>query len=156
LGHILHKRSSQWQKFYQSTFICFTFEAVKRIIAISLLFIFLFANTELRQFFAMPTLVEHYIEHKQENSTVTFLDYLSQHYSGDIKHNHNNNHGDHEKLPFKTHDFGKIQSSSSFVNHIQFSILRPIVFRGSVFPIYNGGGYFPALQDNIWQPPKIS
>ena len=53
---------------------------MKRITAIFFLVIFATSFTELGQLFKIPSLVQHYYSH-QEKSSVSFFDYLEDHYS---------------------------------------------------------------------------
>jgi hypothetical protein len=50
----------------------------------------------------MPLLVEHFIEHRQENSHLNVWQFLYMHYAmGDV---HDADHAKDVKLPFKSHD----------------------------------------------------
>ncbi|NBU04883.1 MAG: hypothetical protein EBT39_00830 [Sphingobacteriia bacterium] len=128
---------------------------MKKLIAISFLFVFLFANTELHQLLRLPMLIHHFSEHHDQEPDESFADFLNEHYSD--HHNHSDNdHHDHDNLPFKTKDCATAHVSLAFLNHIQFSVLRPTAFYDKISPIYNGAFYSSAVVSNIWQPPKIS
>ena len=67
---------------------------------ISLLFVYLYSTTEFNQLLKLSFLVEHFIEHKEENQSLSFLDFLKMHYLLD-----STKHADKEKdmkLPFKS------------------------------------------------------
>lgn len=71
---------------------------MKKILPISLLFIFASATTEFGQFLKLPILIEHFYSHQQKES-LSLLEFLKEHYSKD--------HEDEDKqmdmqLPFKT------------------------------------------------------
>jgi hypothetical protein len=128
---------------------------LKKLIAISFLFVFLTANTELHQLLKLPVLIHHYLSHHQDEQDKSFLHFLSDHYSSTPEHSDNDHH-EHDNLPFKTNDCATAHVSIAFVNLTPFTISRPIIFQDKVSPIYNGGFYSASVISNIWQPPKIS
>lgn len=128
---------------------------MKKLVAISFLFIFLGANTELHQLLRLPVLLHHFVEHQDQETDKSFADFLKEHYS-DTKGHSDASHHNHDNLPFKTSDCATTLISSAFVNHNPFSISRPNSFQFEVLPIYNGEFYTSAIVSNIWQPPKMS
>ncbi len=52
-------------------------------LAIALITIHLFGNTEASQFLKLPKLISHYFQHRQLDTSVTFIDFLAMHYGGD-------------------------------------------------------------------------
>ena len=56
---------------------------MRMTLMIALIAIHLFGNTELGQLFKLPKLISHYFEHRELNSTVTFIEFLAMHYGGD-------------------------------------------------------------------------
>ena len=75
---------------------------MRRLLVIPLLAIYLFGTTDAYQVFNLPLLVEHYIQHRQDNRTLTFWGFLKIHYVDktvvDADYNQD------MKLPFKTHE----------------------------------------------------
>jgi hypothetical protein len=128
---------------------------LKKLIAISFLFVFLSANTELHQLLKLPVLIHHFFEHHKQEPSESFAEFLSEHYITHLDYSDKDNH-DHDNLPFKTPDCATAHISLAFVNHIQFSVPRPTAFYDKISPIYNGAFYSSAVVSNIWQPPKIS
>ena len=128
---------------------------MKKIIAISFLFVFLCANAELHQLLRLPVLIHHFLDDLNQEPDETFTDFLNEHYSDHQNHSDNDHH-DHDNLPFKTNDCATAHVSLAFVNHNPYSISSPAVFYDKISPIYNGGFYSSAFVSNIWQPPKIS
>ncbi|MEN9523358.1 MAG: hypothetical protein RL065_1735, partial [Bacteroidota bacterium] len=60
------------------------------------------ANTELHQLVKLPLLMEHFVEHKTQNNKLSFLQFLTIHYSGSTQKD-----ADYDKdmkLPFKSQD----------------------------------------------------
>jgi hypothetical protein len=129
------------------------FEALKKLFAISFLFIYLFSTTELSQLLKMPLLVEHFTEHRQENSHLTLWQFLYTHYAkGDVKD------ADDEKdmkLPFKTHD----NCVASFINVYPPSqnvlIIKPVRFIENQHLKTPEQSLQSIFLSNIWQPPRI-
>jgi hypothetical protein len=128
---------------------------LKKTITISLLFVFLLANTELHQILKLSVLIHHFLSHHQDEQNKSFFYFLNDHYNDTPEHSDNGDK-EHDNLPFKTADCATAHISLAFVNHIQFSIPRPTVFHVKISPIYNGAFYSSAVVSNIWQPPKIS
>lgn len=128
---------------------------MKKLIAISFLFVFLSANTELNQLLRFPILIHHFFEHHEQEPDETFADFLNEHYSADQSLS-NDVHHDHDNLPFKTTHCSAAYASVEFVSQIQYSIPKPTILHEKIPPIYNGEYYFSAVVSNIWQPPKIS
>ena len=56
---------------------------MRMTLIIALIAIHLFGNTELGQLFKLPKLISHYFEHRELNSTGTFIEFLVMHYGGD-------------------------------------------------------------------------
>lgn len=48
-----------------------------------LLALHLLGNTEFAQFFRLPTLLKHYQQHCQKDSSLDFLQFIAMHYGGD-------------------------------------------------------------------------
>jgi hypothetical protein len=142
-------------QFAQPTIFYRIFDSLKKIIAISFLFVFLGTNTELHQLLRLPVLIHHFLEHHDQEPDESFADFLNEHYSDQQNHSGANHH-EHDSLPFKTTDFAKTNVSLAFVNPTQFSISRLIIFQEKISPIYNRAFYSSAIVSHIWQPPKIS
>ena len=132
----------------------FTF--VKKWVAIVFLCIYLLSTTEIYQLLKLPTLFEHFQEHKIENLKLTFVQFVYMHYAQDNDHD-----GDADKdakLPFKSH------SCSSFsVNFVPlsghqalfFNVSKEIYEKHTISDFYTFIVTASHLQA-IWQPPQIS
>ncbi len=126
---------------------------MKKLVSILFLSIYLISTTELHQLSKLPLLIEHFGEHKQKNSALTFLDFLNIHYSGETKKD-----ADHEKdmqLPFKSHD----GCATTFIVANVPPTISNIVLKEFSESIIS----FSSLEDccvsssylsSIWQPPK--
>ena len=102
----------------------------------------------------LPELFIHFKKHKEEKPEMTFLEFLSLHYS-DTRH-YSSDFKNHQKLPFsKNHHYQllslqAIQQIDTKYFTLDYRLLRQIVF------VY----YFEpktSLHSNaVWQPPRIS
>lgn len=128
--------------------------SLKKAIAILFLILFVFARTEAAELLKLPLLIHHYLEHHEEDNAVSFVDFLHQHYHEHAAHPSANH--EHEKLPFKSHDLGFLQTS--FVCERATFLIPEIVIqlptrRNSSFKSTFFSSPFLSL---IWQPPKSS
>ena len=57
---------------------------MKRPIAIFLLGIYLFSFVEFHQFLRIPILIQHFVEHRQQDPSISFMAFLKMHYVGEI------------------------------------------------------------------------
>lgn len=122
---------------------------------ISFLVMFLGVSTELHQFLRLPVLIHHFIDHYQEDSSTSFTDFLGLHYTSTETHSDNEHH-DHDKLPFKTASCAMAHIAIAFVNHIQLSLPSPNSIEAKESAEYAGEFYSSAFLNTIWQPPKFS
>jgi hypothetical protein len=128
---------------------------VKRLIAISFLLIFLSANTVFGQLLRLPTLIHHYLEHVVLDNNPSLIAFLQKHYTEKINHADDQHH-DHEKLPFKTADSNTAHIVSVVPPH-SYSITQLIIEPVSIQQaIYNQKGYSKSYLNSIWQPPRLS
>jgi len=125
---------------------------VKKAILISLLAVQLLSSTELFELVKLPVLVHHFLEHKEENNSITFADFIYLHYakSGGI-----NTDDDDTKLPFKSHEgcpnatvIAVIPAYYSFKAKHEFTETKSFFITDEDF--ING-----TLLSGIWQPPKF-
>lgn len=128
---------------------------MKKFATIFFLFIFLIANTALGEILKSPVLILHYKEHKQENNCISFIDFLAKHYAKEINHSHNDNHHDHERLPFKT--------VCSHFTQIVPAVLKQSFSFSEIIPqkatakisVRHNFGYSQLYLNSIWHPPRF-
>ena len=131
---------------------------MKKIIALSFLFIFLFANTEMGQLLKIPNLIEHFLEHRNhhnDNHSLTFFDFVKSHYNDSNKHSNTDKHDEHKNLPFKTIN-SHVNTLIAFENQLTISFIKPVtVAINDSIPYYRE---FYTSNDLacIWLPPKVS
>ena len=125
---------------------------MKKLFAISFLFIYLFSTTELHQLLKAPLLIQHFIEHKEENKHATLWQFLYTHYA--IDHGKDADHDKDMKLPFKTHDKCVSSFSNVYLPSAKVSIEKPIEFLQEKRFATNGQLLLSSHLSNIWQPPR--
>lgn len=107
------------------------------------------ANTSLGQLLKVPNLIEHYKEHKAELTSTSFIDFISLHYSKNAE----NNHKEHQDLPFKTFDNSSSVLIAFSVITYQIQIIKPLISIKKKF-FYNKS-FESNLITSIWLPPKL-
>lgn len=114
---------------------------------------YLFSATEFKQLLKLPLLVEHFIEHKEENKLITFWEFLTLHYKTT-----NVKDADYEKdmkLPFKSQT-GLFSSIIIFHLFPNFDNLLNNIFPTSKKSYVITSEHFidSSAVCSIWQPPK--
>ncbi|HET7116778.1 MAG TPA: hypothetical protein VFI29_09820 [Hanamia sp.] len=126
---------------------------MKKVFAISFLLIYLFSTTELSQLLKMPLLVEHFIEHREENSHLTLGQFLYMHYAmGDVK---DADYAKDMKLPFKTHDNCVASIINVYLPAQKVVITKPVLLIENQHFKTQETFLQSAFLSNIWQPPRI-
>ena len=126
---------------------------LKKLITILFLSIYVVSATELHEFFKLPQLVEHFMEHKSENHKTTLIEFLTMHYTSSEDGNSHNT--DDTELPFKSHhDCGNV-SHIAFVSFgaIQLNV-KSIPIEVKSYNTYSSEFISSAYLSSIWQPPK--
>ncbi|MCX6209537.1 MAG: hypothetical protein NTZ59_08550 [Bacteroidetes bacterium] len=116
---------------------------------------YLFATTEFCQLFKLPALINHYVEHKQENKDLSIWQFLCIHYaSGDVK---DADYDKDMKLPFKTHENCSVQILCiATPSSLSFNIKPVYIETVSNLFIPQDLEFSSLSLSNIWQPPKFS
>lgn len=127
-----------------------TFGILKKFIAISLLSIYLVSTTELHQLLKLPILIEHFKEHKAQNNSLSFLDFLSLHYNQEFDHDKTDN-----KLPFKSHSNCVSMSIVAFINSpFIIHLSKTTFFEPKTLSVYHKVIFKSSVISTIWQPPR--
>ena len=128
---------------------------MRKIIAISFLFIYACATTELGQVLKLPVLVQHFIKHKQEDKTITFFAFLNMHYAhGDVK---DADYDEDMKLPFKTCN-GTCDTNIAVYIPSEIIAYKLENFKAYYTSIRNGFKPFYNtynMHKVVWQPPRV-
>lgn len=126
---------------------------VKKILPIFLLSIYLVSVTELHEFFKLPQLVEHFMEHKSEDSKTSLLNFLMTHYA-------NADDGDGDKsedmqLPFKSHHDCANFANTGFISFNSFCLaIKSTPIESKIYKTHSLDFISSAYLSSIWQPPK--
>ncbi|MGN6476108.1 MAG: hypothetical protein ACTHKV_02695 [Flavipsychrobacter sp.] len=124
-----------------------------RFIAILMLGTVLMIQTPVHQFLKLGTLVEHYYEHKNLNSEISFWGFLEMHYAhDDVKH------ADYDRdmqLPFK-HCSHLGLLFTYFEHTTVYNWKQSTYFPDIVKPLsaYSTPFHTAEALSNIWQPPR--
>lgn len=125
-----------------------TFVSVKKVISIVLLLVLFVSNTEFHQLMKVPVLISHYLEHRQNDRSLTFTDFVLAHYMDGHSHDQ-----EHRHLPFKSHECQHmLLLAFPEANAVQQIALQDPV---NEVPVYNEGIYSSAALNAIWQPPQF-
>ncbi|HSC53287.1 MAG TPA: hypothetical protein VLC98_06705 [Phnomibacter sp.] len=134
---------------------------MKRLASISLLFIFLCANTAFGQLLKLPALVQHYFIHHDAPTNhnhhhhISFWDFLKEHYGQNNAATANTKHG-HENLPFKGIDTHAISTIVLIPQFEEFSAMVPVTaLSAKKIPCIPQPCSSTHLS-SIWQPPRFS
>jgi hypothetical protein len=123
---------------------------VKRLLALSLLCLYINSYTEFHEAFRLPVLLEHYAEHRQQVKDMSFWEFLVMHYETDVSHDDRDN-----SLPFK--DQGHCFASAVVVLPIQKIVLKE---SAPVTEVNHSSTYSEACiashLSDIFQPPRAS
>ncbi|CAA7386509.1 hypothetical protein CHRY9393_00805 [Chryseobacterium fistulae] len=123
------------------------------MISILLLSLYLVSTTEVYQFLKIPTLIEHYWEHKRMNPEMSVTAFLKIHYDHPVK---DGDYGKDQKLPFVIH---------STPLNLVFTINRGFYFETAIYhlnslkshkiPSKNEDFSYKGFAGPIWEPPKL-
>jgi hypothetical protein len=73
---------------------------MRKIVSIFLLAIYMLCFSELQQFLKIPVLVQHYTEHKAGDPSISFFDFLFNHYTNILEQDADYQRD--QQLPFRT------------------------------------------------------
>lgn len=130
-----------------STLVTSVIVIMKRLVSTCMVIVILFSLTEFHEFVKIPFAIGHYIEHYHENSTISIVDFLTEHYSSNDAHSE-----EHTSLPFKGHCASiviplilfSVTTSSSIV--LPTSKIQYFLFSNKTTSLGNKLG--------VWQPPQ--
>ena len=116
----------------------------------------LFTGTPLQQLLKLPVLVQHYFEHKQTNSALSFAGFLKLHYFEEEEDEDDTDYGRDSQLPFK--------SMALIVSPALLNVPAVTRYELTAKPEVNTyQSYSPVSKilipsqylSSIWQPPKM-
>lgn len=130
-----------------------SFAALKKIISIAILFVYVITCTEFAQLLRVPILVSHFFEHKEEDEGISFGEFMLIHYVAEYGED---DYQQDTHLPFKAVDGNTIQIIA-FVPFLSSCLkAKPIYAKVQKYDPYVDGFIDNAYLSSIWQPPKLS
>lgn len=127
---------------------------MRRVVAILFLTVVLFTATPMQQLLKLPVLVQHYYEHKNDDTALTLLSFLELHYLSSHDDNDGDNNRD-QQLPFKTTD---INVAASFLNALPGNntalTISPNITTKQGLTLADETIVSSQYLSAIWQPPK--
>jgi len=120
--------------------------------SILFLFLHLTAFTPLREVLKLPVLVEHFIEHRAVNPSISFLAFLDMHYMHGSPRD-----ADYDRdmqLPFKMVSHTPLLVFAIPSSPITFHTANPIYNKKGKPLLFDAVGYSFNYQNLIWQPPR--
>lgn len=123
---------------------------MKKWISIVLLSLYLFSTTELYQLLKIPVLIEHFIEHKEQNPEITLRAFIKMHYDHPVK---DADYQTDQKLPFVVHSSPLVLIFT--VPDCRIEVIKTIIKEDhKEMYSYNYLFYNKGALNSIWQPPK--
>lgn len=127
---------------------------MRKVTLVFLIMSYLSSFTELHELLKVANLFTHYIEHREQDETLSFTDFLSLHYGSHSEHGKSSEH--EEQLPFKADHLSiawinLIAPISTSVYNQEFSYFAeafdPVAFYRSLVA--------SSPESSIWQPPRL-
>jgi hypothetical protein len=116
--------------------------------------LFLVSTTEVYQLLKIPTLIEHYWEHKNLNPEMSLIAFLKTHYEHPIK---DGDFGKDQKLPFVVHE-KPLNLVFTYVQNFNFQIqggdLKKII--SHKMPSKDDDHCLKGFVNSVWEPPKFN
>jgi hypothetical protein len=125
---------------------------MQRGIAFILLLTFMLSHTELHQFFKIPVLFEHLSEHRKQDPSITFIQFIKLHYDKIVI---DDDYQRDQQLPFRNADCAAV---ITIVTDIPPQIIKfeQREFRSLPRKLYarENFGYSHNFSNSIFQPPR--
>lgn len=125
---------------------------VRRWASWLLLLIYTVSYTEVGEFCKAGAFVDHYFEHKQQNQTLTVLEFIQLHYTLDTKKD--SDYAKDKQLPFKSDNCTEHMLIMGYVNQDPVVQIKPFSSLKKPEIIWPQKEYFLDVERDIWQPPK--
>jgi hypothetical protein len=99
----------------------------------------------------LPVLVEHYLEHKSTDKSLSFLDFLALHYNQAFDHDSTDS-----KLPFKSQETNcSINIIATLSPNFVLSISKTDNYAEKQKSVYHKNHFIASVISTIWQPPRV-
>ena len=127
---------------------------MQRRIATWLLFIFLFANSELHELVKVGAFVFHYQEHLAESPGLSLLEFIQIHYSSEVVYDED--YSRDMQLPFKTADCISLSAPCTLPQVMEPSLPQAGIPLSPKLLFRTQTVHTSQHLSDIWQPPKHS
>ena len=127
---------------------------MRKGIALSFLLISMFSHTELHQFLKIPVLFEHFSEHRQQDPSITFFQFIRLHYEKIVI---DDDYQRDQQLPFRDTECALVQTTVTDTppQTIKFDEQEFQVLPAKQFPVANLL-YSHPFSNSIFQPPRVA
>lgn len=101
----------------------------------------------------LPRLIEHYHHHKTKTVDVSFIDFLDLHYGSGAAQHDQEEHDEHQSLPFKNTDctFTHTVIVLSLFKAPEIASLESVV----TYSNFYNSAFSSEFSQSVWQPPRI-
>jgi hypothetical protein len=133
----------------------FTLVSFRKLLGILLVNVTLIGSMmDLHDLVKLPRLIEHYQQHKKKSADVSFLGFLNLHYGSEADRHDQEEHEEHQDLPFKSPD-------CTFTHTVtvlpQFKAPEITSLSSEVrYSNFYHSAFSSEFSQTIWQPPKNS
>lgn len=126
---------------------------VRHIFSYCLIIVVLVYVTPLQQLFKLPALLEHYKEHKKNNSRITFSDFIFMHYIGDDGVADDNNKD--MQLPFKKANIASFHQEAYSISVVEFIACKSNDIEAHFYPPYRPQYLPDPNKGSLLKPPRV-
>lgn len=128
---------------------------MRKIASVIIISVFIVSHTEVHQLFKLPVLFQHFWEHKAENPSITFIEFLKLHYNQIVV---DDDYQRDQQLPFRNAADCALVFSVISDEPPQSIKLEEQICMLPTLKIYakSNSAYSHNFYNKIFQPPRIS
>jgi hypothetical protein len=129
---------------------------VKKAVAIFFMSIYMLSFSELHQFLRMPVLIQHFVEHRQQDPSISLLAFLNEHYIH--QYIHDEDYQRDQQLPFRHADHCVTYTTICCESPVNTTIEVPVRTAESKneFILHNEDNDSLLSVADIFQPPRCA
>jgi hypothetical protein len=121
-----------------------------QMLSITLLFLYVSVQSPLHELVKLPSLVSHFIEHKNTNPNISFYDFIADHYG-----NHETSEDfNHNNLPFKDENH-PLMIGFQYFNADSPALLPTSFSEVATISVCNTMSITMGEKSHVWQPPRV-
>ena len=129
---------------------------MKKAVAIFFLSVYMLSFSEMHQFLRIPVLIQHFIEHRHQDPSISLLSFLSLHYIHQFEMDED--HQRDEQLPFRHADCCAVTTNLSCecpANTVMELPVRTVETKNE-FILHNEDSHSLLSVADIFQPPRCA